>query len=95
MQCYNLSCATVGLDPSIKHKSYNALISSSRVHLSAEGYHIIFDEVMHIIGVNWPGQTPERLPYVFPLWNEFSRREKALELNKSGSADAGGHSIIS
>lgn len=38
------------------------------LHLSPDGYRILYDEVMKVIGANWPDQTPEQLPRVFPGW---------------------------
>jgi hypothetical protein len=31
------------------------------VHLTPAGYEIVFEEVMKVIEVNWPDQTPEML----------------------------------
>lgn len=38
------------------------------LHLSPAGSRIVYDEIMKVIRDNWPDQTPEVLPMVFPSW---------------------------
>ncbi|KAJ5590399.1 Esterase SGNH hydrolase-type subgroup [Penicillium hetheringtonii] len=38
------------------------------LHLTSAGYRIVFDEVLKTIRANWPDQTPENLPMIFPPW---------------------------
>ncbi|KAE8352244.1 SGNH hydrolase-type esterase domain-containing protein [Aspergillus coremiiformis] len=43
------------------------------LHLTADGYRVVYDAIMETIQVNWPEQGPERLPSVFPPWTEAPR----------------------
>lgn len=43
------------------------------LHLTAEGYRIVYEEVLQTIRANWPEQDPEVLPMVFPPWGEAPR----------------------
>ncbi|EHA25238.1 hypothetical protein CBS147343_6215 [Aspergillus niger] len=45
-----------------------ASLFTDGLHLAANGYRIVFEEVMKTIQENWPDQVPEKLPYVFPSW---------------------------
>ncbi|KAJ5815661.1 Esterase SGNH hydrolase-type subgroup [Penicillium riverlandense] len=38
------------------------------LHLTPDGYRIVYDAVMQVIVRNWPDQDPEVLPMVFPSW---------------------------
>lgn len=38
------------------------------LHLTADGYKIVYDVIMETIRTNWPDQDPEKLPMVFPGW---------------------------
>ncbi|OQD70818.1 hypothetical protein PENPOL_c001G04879 [Penicillium polonicum] len=38
------------------------------LHLTPAGNRIVYDELMKVIQANWPDQTPEALPMVFPSW---------------------------
>ncbi|KAL6705475.1 hypothetical protein ACN47E_006740 [Coniothyrium glycines] len=40
------------------------------LHFNPAGYEILFQEVMQLIRAKWPDQSPENLPFVFPLWND-------------------------
>ncbi|RMJ27916.1 hypothetical protein PHISP_01184 [Aspergillus sp. HF37] len=40
------------------------------LHLTAEGYRVVFGEVMGAVRRNWPELEPERMPMVFPGWVE-------------------------
>ncbi|CDM27082.1 hypothetical protein DTO013E5_4267 [Penicillium roqueforti] len=40
------------------------------LHLSPAGNRIVYDEIMKVIQANWPDQTPEALPMVFPSWGD-------------------------
>ncbi|KAL4913293.1 SGNH hydrolase-type esterase domain-containing protein [Aspergillus aurantiobrunneus] len=40
------------------------------LHLTADGYRIVYDEVVKAIQTNWPDQAPGKLPQVFPPWME-------------------------
>jgi lysophospholipase L1-like esterase len=40
------------------------------LHLSPAGNRIVYEEIMKVIEVNWPDQTPEVLPMVFPSWTD-------------------------
>ncbi|CAI7573997.1 unnamed protein product [Penicillium crustosum] len=41
---------------------------SDGLHLTSAGNRIVYDELMKVIRANWPDQTPEVLPMVFPSW---------------------------
>lgn len=45
-----------------------ASLFTDGLHLAANGYRIVFEEVMKTIQESWPDQVPENLPYVFPPW---------------------------
>ncbi|KAJ5824600.1 Esterase SGNH hydrolase-type subgroup [Penicillium robsamsonii] len=40
------------------------------LHLTPSGNRIVYDELMKVVEANWPDQTPEALPMVFPPWGE-------------------------
>ncbi|CAI6337617.1 unnamed protein product [Periconia digitata] len=40
------------------------------LHLNPAGYDILFDELMKVIGRDWPDFLPQHLPNVLPLWND-------------------------
>lgn len=40
------------------------------LHLTPAGYRIVYDELMEVIRTNWPGQDPDKLPFIFPPWVE-------------------------
>ncbi|EAW06394.1 SGNH/GDSL hydrolase family protein [Aspergillus clavatus NRRL 1] len=40
------------------------------LHLTGDGYRLVYEEVMKAIKANWPDQDPEVLPMVFPAWTE-------------------------
>ncbi|OOF92473.1 hypothetical protein ASPCADRAFT_210319 [Aspergillus carbonarius ITEM 5010] len=46
-----------------------ATLFTDGLHLAANGYRIVFEEVIKTIRENWPDQLPENLPYVFPAWS--------------------------
>ncbi|KAK0302366.1 hypothetical protein LTR01_008793 [Friedmanniomyces endolithicus] len=39
------------------------------LHLSGEGYRLMYGELMTLIEQNWPGGMPDRLPLMLPAWN--------------------------
>ncbi|KAJ5896892.1 uncharacterized protein N7473_006291 [Penicillium subrubescens] len=43
------------------------------LHLTADGYRIVYEEVLKTIRANWPDQDPGVLPMVFPPWGEAPR----------------------
>ena len=47
---------------------YHLLTRPTGLHLSTAGNRIVYEEIMKVIGDNWPDQTPEALPMVFPSW---------------------------
>jgi lysophospholipase L1-like esterase len=46
---------------------------STGLHLTADGYRIVYEEVLKTIRANWPDQDPGVLPMVFPPWGEAPR----------------------
>ena len=40
------------------------------LHLTPAGNRIVYEEIMKVIQANWPDQTPEILPMVFPAWGD-------------------------
>lgn len=47
---------------------FSVLTRPTGLHLSPAGSRIVYDEIMKVIEGNWPDQTPEILPMVFPSW---------------------------
>ncbi|KAJ5669049.1 Esterase SGNH hydrolase-type subgroup [Penicillium macrosclerotiorum] len=45
-----------------------ASLFTDGLHLTPEGYRIVFDEVLKVIRANYPDQAPEVLSMVFPAW---------------------------
>jgi hypothetical protein len=43
------------------------------LHLTGDGYRIVYEEVLKVIRANWPEQDPEVLPMVFPAWGDAPR----------------------
>ncbi|KAL4896854.1 SGNH hydrolase-type esterase domain-containing protein [Aspergillus ambiguus] len=43
------------------------------LHLTTEGYRLLFEVVMETIRKNYPGLSPEELPWVYPPWREAPR----------------------
>jgi hypothetical protein len=39
------------------------------LHLTPDGYRVLFHEVMATISKIWPDQLPENLPMVLPAWD--------------------------
>ncbi|KAI5362255.1 Putative SGNH hydrolase-type esterase domain, SGNH hydrolase superfamily [Septoria linicola] len=39
------------------------------LHLSPEGYEVLFEETMALIKKVWPDQNPDGLPFVLPRWD--------------------------
>jgi len=58
-----------------KNETLQSLFTDG-VHLSGQGYRVIFDALMELIKNTWPDETPENLRLTFPLWNEFSNWER-------------------
>ncbi|PVI05609.1 SGNH hydrolase [Periconia macrospinosa] len=46
------------------------------LHFNPAGYDILFDELIKVIGKNWPDLLPENIPTVLPLWNDPAGWEK-------------------
>jgi hypothetical protein len=40
------------------------------LHLTSDGYRVLFHEVMATISKTWPDQLPENLPMVLPSWDD-------------------------
>lgn len=40
------------------------------LHLTPDGYRVLFHEVMATIAKTWPDQLPENLPTVLPAWDD-------------------------
>ncbi|EAT79649.2 hypothetical protein SNOG_12849 [Parastagonospora nodorum SN15] len=40
------------------------------VELMYDGYEILFQELMKVVGERWPDQSPDKLPMVLPPWND-------------------------
>jgi lysophospholipase L1-like esterase len=40
------------------------------LHLSPEGYRALFDELMNLVGREYPDQIPDKLPFVLPRWDD-------------------------
>ncbi|KAL4807271.1 SGNH hydrolase-type esterase domain-containing protein [Aspergillus unguis] len=47
-----------------------ASLFTDGLHLTADGYRIVYDEVINVIKTKWPDQAPGTLPQVFPGWKE-------------------------
>lgn len=43
------------------------------LHLTGDGYRIVYEEVLKTIRANWPDQDPALLPMVFPGYVEAPR----------------------
>ncbi|MCJ1392658.1 hypothetical protein MMC18_005528 [Xylographa bjoerkii] len=40
------------------------------LHFNPEGYRVLFQALMNTIETNWPKDSPQAIPYRFPLWTE-------------------------
>ncbi|EGP89416.1 unnamed protein product [Zymoseptoria tritici ST99CH_3D1] len=40
------------------------------LHLSPAGYRVLFDELMSLIGQEYPEEMPDKLPFVLPRWDD-------------------------
>ncbi|KAL4785794.1 SGNH hydrolase-type esterase domain-containing protein [Aspergillus varians] len=47
-----------------------ASLLTDGLHFTPDGYRIVYDEIVKAIATNWPDQVPEKLPQIFPPWNE-------------------------
>ncbi|KAK6209089.1 hypothetical protein LQW54_006689 [Pestalotiopsis sp. IQ-011] len=45
---------------------------SDGVHFTSAGYKVFFDELMGLIESKWPDLMPEKIPFVFPPYNELT-----------------------
>ncbi|KAJ5542527.1 Esterase SGNH hydrolase-type subgroup [Penicillium sp. DV-2018c] len=45
-----------------------ASLFTDGLHLAPAGNRIVYEELIKVIHANWPDQTPEALPMVFPSW---------------------------
>jgi isoamyl acetate esterase len=48
-----------------------AELLSDGLHLTEKGYHVWFEELVRLIERNLPDDVPEKIPWVFPSWNEL------------------------
>ena len=44
---------------------------SDGLHLTPDGYRVLYHQLMALISDTWPDQLPEKLPMVLPAWNEL------------------------
>lgn len=42
----------------------------SGLHLTPDGYRVLFHELMTVVAKTWPDQLPEKLPMVLPGWSD-------------------------
>ncbi|PLB48982.1 isoamyl acetate-hydrolyzing esterase [Aspergillus steynii IBT 23096] len=49
--------------------AFKALFTDG-LHLTADGYRLVYDVIMKAIQENWPDQDPEKLSFVHPSWME-------------------------
>jgi len=55
---------------------FSPLTLPSGLHLNPSGYRIIHDELLKLVAATWPDQTPERLPFVLPAWDDPDQWKK-------------------
>lgn len=48
------------------------------LHLSPEGYKVLYDEFMGLIRRVWPDQNPDGLPFILPRWDASVWRRDAM-----------------
>jgi len=53
-----------------KEEGLTSLLSDG-LHLTKEGYKIVFDGLMETVRTSCPELTPEKLPYTFPYWDHL------------------------
>jgi hypothetical protein len=53
--------------------NFKLILTSSGLHLSAEGYKLLYREVTDAIRQHFPDQTPEKSPIIFSEWNDAPR----------------------
>jgi len=41
------------------------------LHLTPDGYRVLYHQLMALIANTWPDQLPEQLPMILPAWNEL------------------------
>ena len=41
------------------------------LHFRPEAYRIMYEELMALIGREWPGEVPEEVGFVYKPWGEF------------------------
>lgn len=59
--------------PGAKSKTTDRRLQSylrDGLHLSRIGYGLIYTELMVLFDVNFPDHLPEKLPFVFPAWDD-------------------------
>ncbi|KAH9867963.1 hypothetical protein IAQ61_007269 [Plenodomus lingam] len=54
------------------------------LHFNPAGYEIFFQEVMRLVEAQWPDQMPEKLPMVFPPWNDQEAWQRWESAQASG-----------
>lgn len=38
--------------------------------LTPEAYQLLYEEIMKVVANDWPDETPGRLPYAIPAWDD-------------------------
>ena len=41
------------------------------LHLTPDGYRVLYHQLMALIANTWPDQLPEQLPMILPAWNDL------------------------
>ncbi|RAH70583.1 SGNH/GDSL hydrolase family protein [Aspergillus aculeatinus CBS 121060] len=50
-----------------------ARLFTDGLHLTGEGYRIVYDALMKAIEANWPDMLPQNIPMIFPPWPQAPR----------------------
>ncbi|KAL3488567.1 SGNH hydrolase-type esterase domain-containing protein [Aspergillus germanicus] len=59
----------IGSREAPNHEGFAGLFTDG-LHLTADGYRVVYDEVIKAIQTTWPDEAPGKLPQVFPAWME-------------------------
>ncbi|KAJ5619152.1 hypothetical protein N7510_003136 [Penicillium lagena] len=59
----------------VRYDSWSLTDTLIGLHLSPEGYKLVFDEVLNAIKANYPDLDPDKMEYVFPTWEEAPKRQ--------------------
>lgn len=62
------------------HKYVTIFIIWKGLHFNPEGYRLMYSEVMKVIREQIPDQSPEKLPSVYPPWEQAPAWSSALEV---------------